>query len=64
MPEAGTTAWRYSAMATVAEVSGNPGSTLEGVGLTFTYYPGSTRPGLAEFALAFGFGVVSPKGRA
>jgi len=32
----------FQAAGTVAGVNGTPGSTLEGVGLTFTYYAGST----------------------
>ena len=35
----------FAASATVAGVNGTPGSTLEGVGLTFTYYTGSTATG-------------------
>jgi hypothetical protein len=35
----------FPAMGTVAGVSGSPGSTLEGVGLTFTYYVGSGTAG-------------------
>ena len=35
----------FAATATVAGVNGTPGSTLEGVGLTFTYYVGSTATG-------------------
>ena len=35
----------YSATGTITGVSGTPGSTLESVGLTFTYYSGSTASG-------------------